>query len=349
MRQLNLFGEPEEAPPPEPVLPEEEEVPAPAWAEASDVLPGQLHLFSDRAVRFGRARAAITEARLDDARRELAELVERFPDDPFLVRESGRVAKLAKKLAAVLRSPPSGRAAALLAFARSSPASPEGRAGDAVEPWTSFHRALLRRVAAELAVRGDGALLEGEPPGFYLLAAGDLEGARASLSRAAVTAPSAHTLFLLGDASFLSGARAEAGRAYLGALLADPFDRALEAVRDDDVRALPDVAEDEIGIEEAPAAWSAPVGVVTGVLPWPSGLPRELLEAAGIGGRTAAEQEALGAARAFVEALATAASPAGRGEGAIEVRRRMKRLSPALFAAYMERVVGRRVGEGAGR
>jgi len=40
-----------------------------------------------------------------------------------------------------------------------------------------------------------------------------------------------------------------------------------------------------------------------------------------------------------VEALAESTSPAGRGAAAIEVRRRMKRLSPALFAAYMDRVV----------
>jgi hypothetical protein len=342
VRQLNLFDGPRYPPAPEPVPAEPAEPEAPEWPEVSDVLPGQLHLFSDRAVRLGHARAAIAEARLDDARRELAELKERFPDDPFMAREAARVAKLSRKLAAALAAPPEERAAALLAFARSSPGAPSRSArsaGDAGEPWSSLHRALLRHVAHALAARGDDALLEGEPPGFYLIAAGDVQGAREQLARAVLRAPGAHALFLLGDASFLAGAVPDARRAYLGALLADPFDRGIESARDDDVRALPDVARDEVGIEEAPAAWSAPVGVVYGVLPWPSGLPRELIEAVGVGGRTGTEQRALGDARAFVEALAESTSPAGRGAAAIEVRRRMKRLSPALFAAYMDRVV----------
>ena len=105
------------------------------------------------------------------------------------------------------------------------------------------------------------------------------------------------------------------------------------------MRVLPDVARDEIGIEDVPAAWSAPVGVVIGVLPWPAGLSRELTLAAAPARWTVEEQQAMDQARAFVEALVESASPAGRGAGTIEVRRRMKRISPRLFAAYMERVV----------
>jgi hypothetical protein len=336
VRQISLFPAlvpDEQEPPPAPEPPPAEPEPT-AWPEAPDILPGQLHLFSDRAVRLGRARIALAEARLDDARVELAELKRRFPDDPFLTREAARAAKLSRRLTAALVSPPGERPAALLAFARSIDAAPTRG-----EPWPSLRRALLRRVAGELEGRGDEALLEGEPPGFYLLEAGAFKDAREQLARAVVVRPAAHTLFLLGDAAHLAGAPLEARRAYYAALLVDPFDRALGAVCDDHVRALPDVARDEIGIEDAPAAWSAPVGVVTGVLPWPSGLSRELLEAAPTAARTAPEQRAMEQARAFVEALVESASPRGRGPGAIEVRRTMKRTSPELFAAYMERVV----------
>jgi hypothetical protein len=332
VRQLSLFPSivPAEvaAPPAEPIAVEPEDE---AWPAEPDVLPGQIHLFGDRHLRHARARGAIAEARLDDARRELAWLKKRFPDDPFLAREAARTAKLARKLSAALASSEGERPAALLAFAQSFDA--------AEEPWTSLRRALLRRVAGVLEARGDDALLEGEPPGFYLIEAGAIEEARESLARAAAQRPSAHALFLLGDASLLAGAPVEARRAYYGALLVDPFDRALGAVRDDDVRVLPDVARDEIGIEDVPAAWSAPVGVITRVLPWPAGLSQELILAAAPARRTDEEQRAMEQARAFVEALVASASPAGRGPEAIEVRRRMKRISPPLFAAYMERVV----------
>ena len=331
MRQLSLFpGAVPEAPeaPPEEIPEEVEDLP---WPEPSSVLPGQLHLFGDRAVRLGRARAAIAEARLADARRELGELKKRFPDDPHLAREAARVTKLARRFEAALASPPDARAPALLDLARSVEA--------AEEPWASLRRAVLRRLAGDLLARSDTILLDGEPPGFYLMEAGDLDEARASLARAAAALPAAHTLFLLGDATLLAGARPLARRAYLEALVLDPFDGRLAAVRDDDVRALPDVARDELEIEEEPAAWSAPAGVVTGVLPSPAILPREALAPGLPGGRTAAEREALERARAFVRALAEAASPEGRGAGAIAVRRAMKAISPALFAAYMERRV----------
>ncbi len=335
MRQLALFPgavpepEPEPTPEPEPAPDEPDE---PAGPAPSDVLPGQIHLFGDRTVRFGRARAAIAEGRLDDARRDLLALKKRFPDDALLAREAARTTKLARAFAAALAASPDARPAALLGFARGI-----GAAED--EPWASLRRTAMRRVAEALASCGETATLEGEPAGFYLIEAGAFDEAAASLARAASGAPSAHVLLLLGDATLLAGGRPEARRRYLEALVLDPFDAALAAVRDEEVRALPDVARDELEIEDEPRAWSAPVGVVTGVLPSPASLPRAALAPAQPGGRTAGEQQALAAARAFVQALADAASPEGRGAGAIEVRRTMKRLSPPLFAAYMERVV----------
>ena len=86
---------------------------------------------------------------------------------------------------------------------------------------------LLRRVAGALEALGDDALLEGEPPGFYLIEAGAIDRRGRGYARAAVLRPSARALFLLGDAALLSGAPIDARRAYYGALLMDPFDRAL--------------------------------------------------------------------------------------------------------------------------
>nr|AYM54057.1 hypothetical protein [Byssovorax cruenta] len=332
VHQLSLFEgiapAPEPAPPP--AAPE-----LPAWPEPSSVLPGQLHLFSDRTVRLAEARAAIAEARLDDARRVLAALKKRFPEDPFIAREAARAATLQKRYAAALDAPAEGRPEALLTFARSL--------GATEEPWASLRRAVLCRVAAELD-RGPveaPLVLEGQPPGFYWLEAGAFEEARASLTRSLARGPSVRGLFLLGDASLLLGAGGPARRHYLEALLLDPFDAALAAVRLEEVRALPATARDELEIEEEPAAWSAPVGMVTGVFPLGVGLSLEglaLLEVEQPAGRAVGAREALGRARAFARALVEMGTPEGRGR-VVELRRQMKQISPRLFAAYMDRVV----------
>ncbi|WP_437516753.1 hypothetical protein [Sorangium sp. So ce1099] len=299
---------------------------------------GQLNLFARRTLRLSLAAEAIAAGELGEARRMLAELAALHPADADLRRQSERVAALEQRLERARGS--AAPAAALLAIARGlEPAS---------GAFASLHCVLLRRTAEALReAEGDDGRLDGQPPGYYLLAAGDAAEAHASLAVAAQARRSARTLFLLADAATSLGEPA-ARRLYLEALLRDPFDAALVSARDEAVRCLPDVARYELEIEDEPAAWSAPAGIVTGVLPLPVGFALDEVSsgaAAAPGGAaversgSAEQEEALGRARRFVAALATASSREARrsGDAVIEARRAMKRLAPALFAAYMAR------------
>ncbi|WP_437728685.1 hypothetical protein [Sorangium sp. So ce861] len=333
MRQLSLFeGRPLPA---EPGLLDGAAGPPPGDGAPA----GQLDLFAQRTLRLSRAAGAIAAGELGEARRMLAELAALHPADADIRRQSERIAALDRKLARATAS--AAPAAALLEIARGL----ELESG----AFASLRRVLLGRVAAALrAAEGDDGRLEGQPPGYYWLAAGEVAEAHASLLRAVEARRSARALFLLGDAATSLGEPA-ARRFYLEALLGDPFDASLASARDEAVRGLPDVARYELEIEDEPAAWSAPVGIVTGVLPPPLGIasvPDEVGAggAAASGGaperpRSPAQDEALSKARRFVAALAAASSREARlsGEAVIEARRAMKRLAPALFAAYMAR------------
>ena len=337
MRQLGLFEDIESR---VPTLDVPHDAAVPGWASALDEpLAGQLALFGDRWLRLGRVRMAIAEARFDDARLDSPNVRNRFPADSFLVREAERTAGLAKRLPDAMAATPHTRAARILAVAKTL----DDADGD---PWKAARRTLLRRVAVELcAAEGDSGCLEGQPPGWYLLEAGAVDEAVSSL-RATLAFHSdltARTLFLLGDATTLQGEQAVARRHYLSALLLDPFDAALPTAQDAEIRTLPAVARYEIELEDEPTAWCAPVGIVTGVLPSPAGHSSVLLDPPGGPTWTPAQRAASARARAFVGALVNMASLSPGDTGAIiEVRRTMKRLSPALFAAFMDRVVSLR-------
>jgi hypothetical protein len=93
-------------------------------------------------------------------------------------------------------------------------------------------------------------------------------------------------------------------------------------------------------MEEEPVAWSAPVGVVTGVLLSPVGLSTVLLGPPEGGTWTVSQRDALARARAFVGALIEMASLTAHDTSAlVELRRTMKKLSPVLFTAFMDRRV----------
>ncbi|XXX81952.1 hypothetical protein WMF30_24645 [Sorangium sp. So ce134] len=298
---------------------------------------GQLDLFAQRTLRLSRAAGAVAAGELGEARRMLAELAALHPADADIRRQSERVAALERRLARARGSAPP--AAALLEVARGLDLESGA--------FASLRRVLLGRVAEALrAAEGDDGRLEGQPPGYYWLAAGDVAEAHASLLRAVEVRRSARALFLLGDAATSLGEPA-ARRFYLEALLRDPFDAALASARDEAVRGLPDVARYELEIEDEPAAWAAPVGIVTGVLPPPVGIALDEVVSGGAAASGEAaerpwspgQEEALSMARRFVAALAAASSREARrsGEAVIEARRAMKRLAPALFAAYMAR------------
>lgn len=327
MRQLSLFTD--EAQSPAPVLPEEDSPPAGGGA-------AQLDLFSQRILQLGLTSEAIAAGRLDEAGRRLAALQARWPADPDLRGRAAQVAALERRLRGAQTLPDAARAPALLAVVRDLP--------PADGPWDALRAVLLRRVAEALgASEGEDAALEGQPPGYYLLEAGAVAEARTSLAAAVAVRRRPRALYLLADATALLGEPGAARHLYLEALLRDPFDPALAAARDDAVRALPDVARDELDIEDEPTAWSAPVGIVTGVLPRPAapGACSPAEAAPPCAPRSPLQQQALDRARRFVEALTAASAHAQRrdGEGVIEARRTMKRLAPTLFAEYLRRVI----------
>jgi hypothetical protein len=283
---------------------------------------------------LGRARAAVAAGDLDAACRDLEALRARCPGDLQVGREALEILALRERLARLAGPRAGQRAAKLLAVADDL--------RRAAEPLASLRRRILARVAAEIrAQHSDAGELQGRLPGEYLLDAGEVQEAQASLAAAYAATRDPRALFLLGDATLILGDRRAARRIYLHALLADPFHPASATVRDEEVRGLPDAVRDEADIEDDPEAWSAPAGVVLGVLPRLA--PEEARDLPALPESLApARRELLARARAFVEAIADAG--AARGEAAVEVRRTMKGLCPPLFALYMNRVVRSRPG-----
>jgi hypothetical protein len=329
MVQLDLFGAP--VPPPPPPPPPE---PEPAPPEIPDVLPGQVGLFDPRTMLLGRARAAVAAGDLDAAYRDLAAVTARSPSDAQLAEEAREILALRERLARVDAPRTRNRAEKLLAVANDL--------GHALEPLASLRRRILARVAAEVrAQHGDAGELRGRLAGEYLLDAGEVAEARSSFAAAFAATGDPRALFRLGDAALLLGDQATARRAYLHALLTDPFHPARAGVRDEEVRSLPEAVRDEAEIEDDPEAWAAPAGIVLGVLPRVVAGDRATLPPIA-GALSPARRDALSRARAFVEALTDAS--AARGEAAVAVRRTMKQLSPRLFALYMDRVVRGRAG-----
>jgi tetratricopeptide (TPR) repeat protein len=324
MRQLELFAGYPTAPTTQPAAPESEPP-----IELPDVLPGQVGLFEPRSLLLGRARAAVAQAELDEACATFETLRGRCPDDVAIAREALETRSLRDRLARIEAPRARRREHALLAFANELAMSAEPRA--------SLRRRLLTRIAAEIRRQhGDEGELEGKLAGEYLLDAGEIEVAQASLAQAFAVRRDARSLFRLADATLLLGYVGAARRSYLEALLHDPFDPALGTVRDEEVRALPARAHYELEIEDEPEAWSAPAGILEGVFPRlsPAEVQAVLPPPDGL---APGRRRALEGARAFVEALAVSGS--AHGGAAIEIRRTMKRLSPQLFRLYMDRVV----------
>jgi hypothetical protein len=291
----------------------------------------QLDLFEERFYLLRRAWSALSSGSLAECSALIAAFRDRYPADAAGGREAQRLAVLCDRLEAIHRLSPERQAPMLLGLAR------EIQRRDPASPVEEMRRALLREAGlAHQRAAGDAAPLEGWPAGYYLAEGGSLPDARASLIGALRKRRRPRYLFLLADICHELGNEDEARMRYCEALLQNPFDAAFARVRDEEVRTLPQVARYELEIEEDPRAWSAPVGVVTGVFFRPALFPQ--IPGPGEPADSPAhpaEREALRHAREFLAALDRAAG-ADRA-GVLESRRAMKALSPKLFAAYLER------------
>jgi hypothetical protein len=233
-----------------------------------------------------------------------------------------RVADLDREIERACTQPQAVRVARYLDLGRSL--ALEG------DPWCRLGRVLLVRAAADLGLSVHA--------GRLLLEAQEIGQAKRVLL-AIPGPPGAAALFALGDVESAGGDRSAARRTYRDALLLDPFDPALDGVADEEVAALPTVAELEVEVDADPRAWCAPVGIVAGVLPRPreltGGLPMPL-------NASPDGLAALARARQFVDALVHSGSPEVQTsrEALLETRRCMKRASGPLFAWYMARQVG---------
>ncbi|HEY0135739.1 MAG TPA: hypothetical protein VGB85_16760, partial [Nannocystis sp.] len=265
-----------------------------------------------------------------------AELRAREPDDVLLAREATFAANIRQHLTAAASAAPGARPLALLVVADELASSRD-------EAAAALRRKLLREAALQAATdAGDAVELAGELPGFYLLSAGADEAALASLTGAAAVDRRARTLYLLADATMVLRGPRVARPLYFEALLLDPFDHALRAARCENVRFLPEVAQREFTIDDEPAAWCAPVGVVTGVLPCPPVLAEHLLPGARASLPDAAsphQKACLQRARRFMQAMHIDASLDFGADDVpvIEARRTMRELAPTLFEAHMQR------------
>lgn len=296
----------------------------------------QLGLYDARSLLVQRARDAFARGRLDEAAHHYAELHARDPADLALAHEAAFAANIRQQLAAAAVAAPGERPLALLLVADELASAGE-------DAPAALRRTLLREAALLAASdAGDAVELAGELPGFYLLSAGADAAALASLTRAAAVERRARTLYLLADATMTIRGPGLARPLYFEALLLDPFDHALRAARCENVRSLPEVAQQEFAIDDEPAAWCAPVGVVTGVLPCPSTLADHLLptDRTSLPDAASDHQKAcLLRARRFMHAMSVDVSLAFAADDApvIEARRTMRELGPTLFQAHMER------------
>jgi tetratricopeptide (TPR) repeat protein len=288
-----------------------------------DAHPSQIGLFDARVRELRAVRQAIASGELGEALDRLRSIEAGSDFDPSAMQK--KIARISAQISDASRWTRPESAAATAALGR--------RIAADGEPWSSLGRRLLVRAAA--SVEDDLSPLAGR----LYQEAGDLERARSVLASALERHATASLLFALGDVETLRGNRTAARRCYRDALLLDPFDAAFDTVIDDEVRALPQVAEGDVEIESEPRAWAAAVGIVAGVLASPGQADLTSPEPDPI---PTAAFDALVRMRNFVRALGLTAAPDGppRPNALIEARRAMKQASPALFAWYMARRTG---------
>lgn len=303
----------------------------------------QLDLFGDRMLVLAGAREALAELDTAAARRLLRDALSRYGHDGGMVRAIEALDHLAFRVERALRSPAGERPEALVSVAGSI--EPLRRGEVRCEPAGPFPserlwRSLLRRAAALAVARGgDASSAGGFEPGWLLLLGGDLEGAEASIMRCVRATLRPRFVALLGECARRRGDAFLARQLYLSALRANPYDVDFAAIGDDAVSSLPAQARYRFEIEDEPVAWSAAVGVVTGVFELATLFGEgDVPEPKGAEGLSAAQRRALSQASLFLEALRSSRRrPSGGDSGLIEARRTMKRLQPVLFEVVMGR------------
>jgi hypothetical protein len=292
------------------------------------VLGAQLDLFDARNIRLEDARRALGEGRADDACHELAQLQGSYPTDPGIAEELSFVRSLVRRLGEIEAMDPAQRPRCIMELAELAELARGAGAG--VRSW------LLRRAAIELRqASGPTALLDGKAASVLLLEAGDPHTAWTIAAEAVADSPRARFLSYLADVEHRLDHRSRSRARYREALALDPYDVDWDAVADEDVKSLPEIARSELELEDG-VAWAAPVGVVMRVLPAgdPPALSASSALSASPDGAPSPQPPALGHAREFLRALVRAAQD--RGTSAIDARRQMRTLAPRLLAAYLE-------------
>jgi hypothetical protein len=293
-----------------------------------DGLP-QVELFHARYLHLQRARRLVGGGHVDLACSVYARLIRVYPSDVVIADEAQGIDTLRTMFADALAMPDDARWARLSSIAEQlDPAS---------DMLSALRRLVLRYVAMEARqTRGESVEVAGHPLAYLLVEAGLLDEAERLLSDLCHRAPCARDMFLLADLHVLRGEHGAARVLYRSALLMNPYHPYFERIRDQEVRALPEVTRYEFEIDEDPRAWSAAAGMVTGVLPIQTGT-RGMCASKPDPGVPASD--ALVRARAFAAALVETftARASGDQHAVIAARRTMRQLAPTLFAAYLER------------
>lgn len=315
--QLDLFAQPDLLP----GSPSAQAVP-PAFPDLStvDVLVvrgPQLDLFAERHLRLERARRTLSEGCAGEAVRELRDLLHRYPGDLAILAALELAQDVERRLRRIDGAAVGERPGQLLALARSVP--------------VDLQAAVLRRAAEALRHSDPAALFDSKAASVLLLHAGDLDAAQAAAEAAANASDRARFLAYLADVEHQRGRRDRTRERYRAALALDPHDVDWDEIRDDEVRSLPGVARLEFELEDG-VAWSAPVGVVLGILPL-GRAPVITADADVHGGGSSVAR-----AQRFLAALIRDRGGIGGTAGGvvIDARRQMRALAPQLLAAYLE-------------
>lgn len=167
---------------------------------------------------------------------------------------------------------------------------------------------------------GRGSLADGVPVGAYLLEAGLVDEAAASLYATLAKAPAnGRAALLLGNALIRLERVEEARDAYRRAFRVAPLELDLAEVEDPEVRELAGLM-DELGLEGDPRVWLPSIGLLEDVLPFSALDP---VPGAGFGPAT----------RAY-DLLIAHKGARSHGERTA-IRRDLRELAPELFAALL--------------